>query len=68
MAKGDSAYTRQPKDKVTLEECQALIGSKFEEQRLGHLVPARIASRYALIASGVAVVLAFAALIVAVLK
>lgn len=68
MAKGDSTYKRQPTDKITLAECQALIESKVAELKQTDTLPARVSARYALIGAAVALVIAGLAFLVAVVR
>jgi len=61
---GTSQYTRRPDEKITLGECQAVMSAVILEA----VTPLRVACRWAVIASGVALLLGLAALVVAVLK
>lgn len=68
MAKGDSTYKRQPADKITLAECQALIESKAQALRESDTIPARVGARYALIGAGLALAVALIALAAALVR
>lgn len=58
-----SQYIRQPNEKVTLSETQALLSAGIAEA----VTPLRVACRWAVIASGVSLLVAIVAVIVAVL-
>jgi len=66
--KGDSAYTKTSREKISLEEAQALIASKFAEQEAKYLVPVRVTARWAMMAALAGLVISLAAFVVAVVR
>ncbi len=60
LEKPQSQYVKQPGDKITLAECQAMLNAGILQATL----PIRVGARYAVIASGVSLLLSIVALIV----